>query len=399
MADRTYDIVLFGATGFTGGLTAEYLAEHAPDSLRWAIAGRSAAKLEAVRERLAKIDPRLSDLPLIEADSGDAASLRELAESTRVVISTVGPYALYGEPLVAACVDAGTDYTDLTGEPEFVDEIWLKYNDLAIKNGARIVHTSGFDSIPHDLGAYFTLLQLPEDVPVKISGTVKTGGRLSGGTLFSALLGFSRARQTIKAGRARAKLDVDPPGRRTSLQVRGVRRNPDGGWTAPLPTIDGFVVQRSAKSLDRYGPDFKYSHNMAASHLATIIGLGGMITVGFVAAQIPPLRRQIMKVQPPGTGPSAELRAKSWFKVRFTGEGGGKTVKTEFSGGDPGYSETSKMLAETGLALALDDIPDRAGQLTPVAACGDALLERLPQAGISIEVIEGEPAREPAAAN
>src|SRR4249919_3539852 len=131
MADREYDIVLFGATGFTGGLTAEYLARNAPDTLRWALAGRSASKLEAVRERLAKIDPRYAELPLLEADVQDSASIDAVARSTRVVITTVGPYALYGAPLVGACAHAGTDYVDLAGEPEFVDKMWLLFNKKA----------------------------------------------------------------------------------------------------------------------------------------------------------------------------------------------------------------------------------------------------------------------------
>src|SRR5688572_11867904 len=148
---RDHDVVILGATGFTGELTAAYLAEHAPAGLRWALAGRNRDKLEAVRERLAKIDPALTELPLLQADSSDDDSLRAVAESTRVVITTVGPYLQFGEPLVAACAAAGTDYVDLTGEPEFVDRMFLEHNDRAVASGARIVHACGFDSIPHDL--------------------------------------------------------------------------------------------------------------------------------------------------------------------------------------------------------------------------------------------------------
>ncbi len=151
--DREHDVVILGATGFTGELTAAYLAEHAPAGLRWALAGRNRGKLEAVRARLAKIDPALTELPLLEADSSDDVSLRAMAESTRVVVTTVGPYLQFGEPLVAACAAAGTDYVDLTGEPEFVDRMYLEHNDRAVASGARIVHACGFDSIPHDIGA------------------------------------------------------------------------------------------------------------------------------------------------------------------------------------------------------------------------------------------------------
>jgi saccharopine dehydrogenase (NAD+, L-glutamate forming) len=173
---RTYDVVLLGATGFTGRLTAEYLAEHAPVDCRWALAGRSTSRLEAVRADLAAVDPALADLPLVTSDVTDADSLRALAEQTRVVITTVGPYLHHGEPLVAACAEAGTDYVDLTGEPEFVDRMYLGYQDTAAASGARLVHCCGFDSVPHDLGVLFTMKHLPSGVPATVRGVVRAGG-------------------------------------------------------------------------------------------------------------------------------------------------------------------------------------------------------------------------------
>src|SRR5579875_1092220 len=157
MAERAYDIVLFGATGFAGELTAEYLAWHAPKDCRWALAGRNRQKLENVRGKLAAIDPALSSLDLLTADSTDAASVRRVAAAARVVATTVGPYVLYGEALVEACAAEGTDYLDLTGEPEFVDTMFLRHHEQAVRSGARLVHACGFDSIPHDLGVYFTV--------------------------------------------------------------------------------------------------------------------------------------------------------------------------------------------------------------------------------------------------
>ena len=170
--ERQFDLALFGATGFTGGLTAEYLAANAPEGLRWALVGRNRAKLEAVRTGLTTASPGVPAPELLEADAADPASLRAVAESARVVITTVGPYALYGAGLVAACAAAGTDYVDLTGEPEFVDRMWVDNHAEAERNGARIVHCCGFDSIPHDLGAYFTVQQLPEGVPLTVDGYV-----------------------------------------------------------------------------------------------------------------------------------------------------------------------------------------------------------------------------------
>src|SRR5579862_730630 len=167
MPDREHDIVLFGATGFTGALTAEYLAAHADPGTRWALAGRNRSKLEGVRSRLG---PEQGELSLLEADVNDPESLRRLAESTKVVITTVGPYIRYGEGLVAACAAAGTDYVDLTGELEFVDLMWLRYHEQAQSTGARLVHSCGFDSIPYDLGALFTVKHLPEGVPISLEG-------------------------------------------------------------------------------------------------------------------------------------------------------------------------------------------------------------------------------------
>ena len=158
-SDRELDVVLFGATGFTGRLTAEYLAHHAPDGLRWGLAGRNPAKLEGLRDQLATVDDALGDLPLLSADVTDEVSLKDVANRSRVVITTVGPYLHYGEPLVAACAEAGTDYVDLTGESEFVDRAYVAHHATAQQTGARIVHACGFDSVPHDLGAYFTVQQ------------------------------------------------------------------------------------------------------------------------------------------------------------------------------------------------------------------------------------------------
>jgi short subunit dehydrogenase-like uncharacterized protein len=387
--EREHDLALFGATGFTGGLTADYLAANAPAGLRWALVGRNRGKLEAVAARLAAASPEAPAPELLVADAADPAALAEVAESTRVVITTVGPYALYGGPLVAACAAAGTDYVDLTGEPEFVDRTWLDHHAAAEKSGARLVHCCGFDSIPHDLGAYFTVQQLPEGVPLTVNGYVKSNARFSGGTYHSAINGFARGRQTVAAARRRRATEPRPAGRQIHSAPARVRHDGVlGGWTAPLPTIDGTIVRRSAAAVDRYGPNFTYGHNLVARHLASIGGMVAGIGTVAVLAPIPPTRKLLLKAMSPGDGPSEATRAGSWFKVRFVGEGGGRRVVTEVSGGDPGYGETSKMLAESGLCLAFDELPERSGQLTTVAAMGDMLLIRLQNAGIAFRVLE-----------
>lgn len=387
--DRAHDIVLFGATGFTGELTADYLARNAPDGVRWALAGRSPEKLERVRERLAGIEPRLAELPMVRADVGDADSLHKMAESARVVITTVGPYIHYGEPLVAACAAAGTDYVDLTGEPEFVDQMWLEHHEAAKASGARIVHCCGFDSIPHDLGAYFTVQQLPEGVPIELEGCVRASGTFSGGTLHSAVNAFARVRNYARVAKRRREREERPAGRR----VRGVRGRIRhdrelGAWLVPFPTIDPQVIVRSARELDRYGPDFAYGHYLRIGSLPKVAGLLGGVGTAFALAQLPPTRKLLLKLKDPGEGPTPEQRDKGRFTVRFVGEGGGKRVVTEVRGGDPGYGETSKMLAESALCLALDELPERSGQLTPAVAMGDALIERLKRAGIEFVLVE-----------
>jgi len=388
---RDYDLVLFGATGFTGGLTAEYLARHVPDGCRWALAGRSQEKLEAVRSRLAAIDPSLAALPLLTADVTDGASLLAIASAARVVITTVGPYVEHGEPLVAACAGAGTDYVDITGESEFVDAMYTGYHKKAVASGARLVHACGFDSVPHDLGVRLTVLQLPAGIPLRVRGMLRARGTVSGGTFHSAIAAMSRSRQTKQASSARRKAEPRPAGRRARAVARPPHRDRKTGlWLVPLPTVDPIVVKRSAAALERYGPDFEYAHYVAVKKSPVM--LGGLAGVGTLAAaaQVPPLRRLMLGRMTRGEGPSEERRAKSWFSVRFVGEGGGARVVTQVSGGDPGYGETSKMLAESALCLAFDDNPETSGQVTTAAAMGEHLTDRLLKAGLVFEVLESE---------
>lgn len=385
--ERTYDLVLFGATGFTGSLTAEYLAQHAPPGLRWALAGRNPDKLAAVRSRLAAIDSTLTELPLLTADVTDPASLRTVAERGRVVASTVGPYIHHGEPLVAACAAAGTDYLDITGEPEFVDLMYARHHETAVRTGARLVHTCGFDSIPYDLGVWFTLKQLPTGAPISVDGFVRAGGRFSGGTYHSALTAFSRTGETSRAAAARRAVEPRPEGRRARAVSGRIARSPElGMWMVPLPTIDPQVVRRSAAARPEYGPDFRYRHFAAVRRLPTLLAGAAGIAAVTVLVKLPPTRRWLFGRLSPGQGPSPERRARSWFQLQFLAASGGQQVRTEVAGGDPGYDETAKMLAESALCLALDELPATTGQVTPVTAMGDALLDRLQRAGITFRV-------------
>ncbi|WP_437718670.1 saccharopine dehydrogenase NADP-binding domain-containing protein [Sorangium sp. So ce448] len=396
-SDRAYDVIVFGATGFTGRLVAEYLATKGKDAsargaeerpIRWAIAGRNAGRLAEVKAAMEAIDPACSSLGVIEAASDDAASLERMARQARVVITTVGPYTALGEPLVEACIRAGTDYADLTGEPGFVDRLIERHHEAARARGVRIVNCCGFDSIPHDLGVLFTVTKLPAGEPIVVEGIVRAHGSFSGGTWQSLL--EIMARPGPRKGAARGE---DAHGAR---RVRGLKtriRYEKGlrAWLCPMPSIDPLVVLRSARELDAYGPDFQYSHNVQVkSGLQLVMGIAGFGAVTALA-KVGPTRELLRKVRSPGEGPSAEERARSWFQVTFQGKSASRKVLTRVSGGDPGYSETAKMVAESALCMAFDRerLPARAGVITPVVAMGERLIERLQAAGIRFELLEG----------
>ncbi|MBB1031801.1 saccharopine dehydrogenase [Dietzia sp. SLG310A2-38A2] len=385
---RPFDIVLYGATGFTGGLVADYLLRNIPEGGAWAVAGRSRVKLDALVARLSAEMPDVPAPGVVVADTEDPASLADMARAARVVITTVGPYLEYGEPLVAACAEAGTDYVDLTGEPEFADRMYLEYHDKAVASGARIIHACGFDSIPHDLGVFYTMKQVPEGVPVAVYGAVHADAQFSGGTFHSAIGQFARLREAGRTAKARRKKEGRVEGRR----IKSVTGKPHhdsvlGRWLVPLPTIDPQIVLRSAAALESYGPDFTYAHYASVgSPLTATAGLVGVgaLTVG---AQIGPLRSQILKRIDRGAGPSESRRARSSFDVTFVALAGGRRVVTRVCGGDPGYTETSMMIAESALCLAFDDLPALSGQLTTAQAMGEALLERVERGGLTFEVL------------
>ena len=379
---RDFDIVLLGATGFTGGLIADYLAAQAPSSVRMALAGRSLTKLEAVRARTG------AALALIEVDATDAAALRALTARCRVLITTVGPYILHGDLVVAACADTGTDYLDLTGEPEFADLTYLKHHARAAQTGARLIHACGFDSIPHDLGTQFTVDQLPEGVPISVRGFVRMKGTFSGGTAASALEIMGRMRQGKTTHDIRRQIEPEPVGRTVRVVTGKVGKDADTGWwVAPMPTIDPLIVAESARQLDRYGPDFSYSHSLAVDSPVALAGMAAGVGALAAAAQVPAARRALTRLRPSGSGPTQAQRDAAWFAVRFIGDGGGKRVVTEVAGGDAGYTETAKMISEAALCLALDDLPVTAGQVTTASAMGPALRTRLQAAGITFTVL------------
>ena len=410
MSNREFDIIVWGATGFTGALVAEYLlAQYGiGNELRWAIAARSEEKLEALRHALG---PEATALPTIIADSFDEQKLHDMAAKTRVVITTVGPYAKYGSALVAACVEQGTHYCDLAGEAQWIRRMIDTHHAAAAKTGARIVHCCGFDSVPMDIGVHFLQRESKRrrgEYCASIVMNVKAmRGTFSGGTMASMMNLVKEAR----ADREVARVLMNPYG----LNPEGERNGPDtgdqrgvkfdetaGAWTAPfiMAGINTKVVRRShALQGYPYGREFRY-------HEATMMGKGltGWISAaamagglgGFVlVASLGPTRRLLERylLPKPGEGPSREQRENGFFDLRQFGKlPDGKVIRTRITGDrDPGYGSTSKMLAESGVCLATDDPVSAGGVLTPAAAMGDALLERLQDnAGLTFEVLDGD---------
>ncbi|MEA2470224.1 MAG: hypothetical protein QOE38_1223 [Thermoleophilaceae bacterium] len=404
-AERALDIALFGATGFTGALVAKYLAEHAPSEARIGLAGRSEEKLSAVRSEL---PAAAADWPLIVADKSDADSLATLASGTRAVVTTVGPYAQGGLALVEACAAAGTNYADLAGEILFMRDSSDRYYDAAKASGARIVHASGFDSIPFDLGVLVLREKVREDGAGELEDTtsmvVGMKGGMSGGTLASLMGQLDEA----KSDRDRGRVMVDPyalsPDRKAEpdlgdeSDLRSMKRDSDSGaWLAPfmMAAINTRVVRRSNALQDwDYGRKFKYSEVMAfrsgpaapAMAAGMTAGLGGLMAgLGFG-----PSRSVLEKVLPSaGEGPSEKTRESGYFKIeiRARTSSGAQYVCRVSAQGDPGYKATSVMLGEAGLCLALDGdkLPGGGGVLTPATAMGMPLVERLRAAGFTFE--------------
>lgn len=411
-ADREFDIVVYGATGFVGKLTAGYLAD-AGGGARIALAGRSSERLHAVREQLGAA---ARSWPLIVADASQPTTLKEMAARTRVVISTVGPYLRYGLPLVAACATAGTDYADLTGEPLFIRECIDMHHKQAVDTGARIVHACGFDSIPSDLTVFALYRRAERDGAGQLADTNfvvrRFAGGVSGGTVASMA---ELARQASADPDARRLLN-DPytltPDRPAEPELgaqpdarlrrgREIAPELDGYWVGAFAMAipNTRIVRRTNALLDyAYGRRFEYAEQMSVGRslvaplLAAMATGGNIATVGLGSRFLDRVPRGLLeRVLPePGTGPSERAREQGHYTIEtYTTTASGVRYLARMSQrGDPGYKATSVLLGESGLALALDrdKLSDLRGVLTPAAAMGDALLARFPAAGVSLEV-------------
>ena len=403
---REFDIVLWGATGFTGRLTAEYLVSnyikgaHSDVGLRLALAGRNQEKLKGVAAEIGA-----SELPILIGDSFDADSLNDIASRAEVVISAVGPYAKYGAELVAACVRHGTDYCDLTGETHFVRRMVDAHHEEARRTGARIVHCCGYDSIPSDLGALMVQRAMKERhgryaSQVKMAAGETKGG-LSGGTAASLLNMFEELKENPKLRRILGDpYALNPEG------VRGPDRGDQAGvrfdddldmWTAPfiMAAINTRIVRRSHALMGQpWGEDFRYSEVMStgkgARGFARATAIAGGLAGLFGLTALPVTRPLIEKRLPsPGEGPSKETRESGYFKTRFVALSNGHQVRALVAGNrDPGYGGTAIMLGEAALCLALDgaQLRSEGGVLTPATCMGMRLVDRLRDAGMTFEI-------------
>jgi len=389
-ADKPYDIVVFGASGYTGRLVAEYLAaEYGGTDLTWAMAGRSLEKLASVRTEMGISDA----VALLEVDVDNPASVSEMVDACRVVITTVGPYQLYGDELVKQCAERGTDYVDLTGEPSWMHETIARFSEAAKLSGARIVHSCGFDSIPFDLGVYLLQQHAIEKTGEPIA-TVKGRVRAMNGTFSGGTIASMRATMaSAKANPAIIQVLTNPfaltEGFTGPEQPAGMAPQYDEelqSWSAPfiMAPINTKNIHRSNFLMaHRYGEDFRYDEM-----LLTGDGDQGKATAEFVAKDDSVAKSDLQ----PGDGPSKEERENGNYDAIFAGQActGDLMISSVQGDRDPGYGSTSKMLAEAAMCLLHNPELASGGLWTPAAALGDALIERLQaHAGLTFQIEQG----------
>lgn len=378
--DKKYDIVLFGATGFTGKLIATYLATHADnEKIRWAIAGRNRDKLNALASELT-VSP-----DILLADIQDKGSVDKMTSSALCLMNAAGPYDWYGRQVVASCIENQCNYLDITGEPAFVYHCFTDFHQKAEAAGLTVVNCCGFDSIPADFAAWITARKLPATKPKALRLFIRTNATFSGGTLTTAI---NALHQQSMGNMPYVKI---PKHKDAPKIARNIHYNKDiGAWAIPMPVVDPHIVKRSAWRLPGdYGEAFSYGQFFVRSGVAKVIKTVLPIAAAMLFVRFEWFRNQMFGKFKPGDGPSEERRNNSKFEVICIGETEDKKVRTVFSGGDPGYNETSKMFSEAAFCLVskIRNGNARHGVLTPVEAFGDDLVERLIKKGISIESV------------
>tara|TARA_A100001015_G_C15044806_1_gene742759 strand:- start:7214 stop:8338 length:1125 start_codon:yes stop_codon:yes gene_type:complete len=368
MVDKKYDIVVHGASGFTGKLICEYLyINNDKENIKWCISGRNEDKLSTIAKKY--------NIDYLVADAYDKQKLDFITNQAKLIISVVGPYSIYGKDLVQSCIDNSCHYLDLTGEPEFVNYIENKYSELALSNNIIIINCCGFESIPPDIGVFYTLKYLKEENAV-INSYLTTKGQISGGTWASFLNSFSSNKSIIK-------------------KSSGIKRKTKKiffnkylkKWALIFPVIDKYIVKKSSKNLNGYGKKFSFNEYILLNNRIQIFTLITSLFLIGLLCKIKFIRKILMNIIPSGSGPDKAQRENHWFNIKLFAKSENKSIITTIKGGDPGYGETAKFISEMGLCIINDyeNLNLKKGVITPAMCAGDLMINRLQKSGITFK--------------
>ena len=367
MVNKEFDIIVYGATGFTGQLICGYLNNHKDiNQVKWGIAGRNKQKLE-------KVANKYSISNLFIADSFNMESLDVITSKAKLIISIVGPYSIYGKKLIESCVNNQCHHLDLTGEPEFVHFVENNYSQKAKDNNVILMNCCGFESIPPDIGTYYTMQKL-KNKDANVTTFLKTRGKISGGTWASFLNSFTSKKPIIKSSKNNKKT-------KKIFYVKELKK-----WALIFPVIDKHIVKKSGKHIG-YGENFSFNQYILFKSLFKILGLvASIMFIGFLA-KFKFFRNWLVSFIPSGNGPTKEERSNHWFQLKIFANTKNQQITTTVSGGDPGYGETSKFISEMALCIILDyeQLDSNKGVITPAQCSGNLMVKRLTESGIKFE--------------
>ena len=370
MVNKDYDIIIHGASGFTGSLVCDYLYKHNDSkSIKWAISGRNKSKIESLSLKY--------NVDYFIANSYKKDQLDIITKKSKLIISLVGPYDTYGKALIESCLKNTCHYLDITGESSFAKFVQNNFSKDSIKRNTILINCCGFESIPSDIGTFYSIKKIKEE-NINIECFMKTKGQISGGTWSSFLNHFGKNKLKINS----SKTNVQNKKQKLMFYNKELKK-----WALIFPDIDKSIVKRSNKFLDFYGENISFTKYMLFPSLIKIVTL--LISLFFISilAKYKFSRSWLKSFIPSGTGPNQEARNKHWFHYTIVGKTKSKMIITNVKGGDPGYGETSKFITETALAIILDynKLNLKSGVLTPASCAGDILLKRLQNAGIKFD--------------
>ena len=361
---KKYDFVVFGASGFTGQLIVKYLSTHKEVStLKWAVAGRNKLKLKKL----------YNSIDILIVDSFNMESINSMCKQSKLIITTVGPYNIFGGNLIQSCINNSTHYLDLTGEPSFVKNILNKYSNDAIASKSIIINCCGLESVIPDLGTYITVKKMNSDYK-DVTYYLKTKGQISGGTWASFLDAINKKYINLKSPN-------------TSKKSKTLFYNKDlKSWALIFPVIDKHIVYRTSQKFNIY-KNFTFNEYLLIKSIKNVMTILISVILIRIFSKFVFIKKWLISLIPSGNGPNQNQRKNNWFKAIFIGKDTNKIVKTIISGGDPGYGETSKFISEIALCIIndFDQLKNTKGILTPIECTGDLLIQRLQKAGIKIE--------------